>query len=89
MCDVKVKPCSYKHNSFIYYLLLSVLLNTFFNTLTQKANEDEKIGISIACSKEKEGLIKECSITTDSLPKLAKIKQDEKLLGVAVQKSAS
>lgn len=42
-----------------------------------------------ACSKEKEGLIKECSITTDSLPKLAKIKQDEKLLGVAVQKSVS
>jgi hypothetical protein len=34
-------------------------------------------------------MIKECCITTDSLPKLAKIKQDEKLLGVAVQSSVS
>lgn len=36
-----------------------------------------------------EGPLKECWPTTDSLPKLAKIKQDEKLLGVAVQSSSA
>jgi hypothetical protein len=93
------RSCIYKHNSFIYYLLLCIikcsskhLLQHFNLNHTRiyaswrvKWMRMRKLASRLLESEREErkgmeeGPLKECWPTTDSLPKLAKIKQDEKL----------